>query len=322
MWANFMRFVPSGGVPLRDVAALAAITNLGGLERWGYVVVQPDPADQRAKPPRRDWVVQPTAAGQRAQHIWRPLTAEIERRWQDRFGADHIAALTGALRAVAGQTGLVLPPYLPVVGVHRADHGSWLAAGQAGSRGADADLPALLSHVLLAFAIDMERESPLTMVVGAGALRVLSGDPVRVADLPLRAGLSKEAISVALGLLERRGYALVEPDPAARRGKVARLTARGQQAQADYQRLVGAVELRWRDRFGAEHIAGLADALRGLFAEADGQQRIAAGLAPYPGGWRAHPPYLSQTEAMLANPAAALPHYPMVSHRGGYPDGS
>jgi hypothetical protein len=42
---------------------------------------------------------------------------------------------------------------------------------------------------------------------------------------------------------------------------------------------------------------------------------------PYPDGWRAHPPYLSQTEAMPAQ-AAALPHYPMVSHRGGYPDGS
>jgi hypothetical protein len=25
---------------------------------------------------------------------------------------------------------------------------------------------------------------------------------------------------------------------------------------------------------------------------------------------------------MLADPAATLPHYPMVSHRGGYPDGS
>jgi hypothetical protein len=134
--------------------------------------------------------------------------------------------------------------------------------------------------------------------------------------------LSKEAISVALGSLERGGYAVVEPDPAARRGKVARLTTRGPQAQQDHQRLIRTVEQRWRDRFGAEHIAGLAGVLRGLFADADGQQRIAAGLLPYPGGWRAHPPYLSQTEALLAAPAAALPHYPMVSHRGGYPDGS
>ena len=322
MWANFMRFIPPGGVPLRDVSALAAITNLAGLQRWGYVTVEPDPADGRAKPPRLDWVVRPTAAGERAQHIWRPLRDEIERRWRNRFGTGQISALTGSLRAVARQTGLVLPPYLPVVGVYPADHGTWLAAGRQAGRGVGPGLPALLSHVLLAFAIDVERESPLTMVVGSGALRVLARDPVRVADLPARAGLSKEAISMALGLLERRGYAVVEPDPAASRGKVARLTTRGRWAQQEYQRLVSAVEQRWRDRFGAEHIGALTDALHGLFADAGGQQRIAAGLVPYPGGWRAHPPYLSQTEARLANPAAALPYYPMVSHRGGFPDGS
>ena len=117
-------------MPLRDVSALAEITNLDGLERWGYVTVGPDPADGRAKPPRRDWVVHPTAAGQRAQHIWRPLTAEIERRWRDRFGADQITELTRALRAMADRTGLVLPPYLPVIGVYPSDHRDWLAAGQ------------------------------------------------------------------------------------------------------------------------------------------------------------------------------------------------
>jgi methyltransferase (TIGR00027 family) len=322
MWANFMRFIPAEGVPLRDVSALADITNLAGLQRWGYVTAGPDPAYTRAKVARRDWVVRPTPAGQRAQSIWRPLTAEIEQRWRDRFGAGQLSALTGSLRTLSRQTGLVLPPYLPVVGAQPSDHGPWLAAGRQAYRGVGPGLPALLSQVLLAFAIDVEHESPLTMVVGSGALRVLSPEPVRVADLPLRAGLSKEAVSVALGWLERAGYAVAEPEPAASRGKVARLTARGQQAQADYQRLVGAVEQRWRDRFGLAHVDGLADALRGLFAEADGQQRIAAGLTPYPDGWRAHPPYLSQTEATLANPAAALPHYPMVSHRGGFPDGS
>jgi methyltransferase (TIGR00027 family) len=322
MWANFMQFVTPSGVPLRNISALADITNLPGLQRWGYVTAGPDPADGQAKPPRRDWVVHPTAAGQRAQRIWRPLTTEIEQRWRDRFGADHLAALTAALRAVAGQTGLVLPPYLPVVGVYPSDHRTWLAAGQQASGAADAGLPALLSQVLLAFAIDVERESPLTMVVSSGTLRVLGTGPMRVADVPPRAGLSKEGISRALGLLERHGYAVVQPDPAASRGRVARLTAHGQRAKENFQRLVGAVEQAWRDRFGADRITALADALRGLFAEQDGQQRIAAGLVPYPGGWRAHPPYLSQTEAMLADPAAALPHYPMVSHRGGFPDGS
>lgn len=56
----------------------------------------------------------------------------------------------------------------------------------------------------------------------------------------------------------------------ASRGQVARLTARGQRAQADYQWLLGAVEQPWRDQFGAEHIDGLASALRGLFADGGG----------------------------------------------------
>jgi hypothetical protein len=46
-------------------------------------------------------------------------------------------------------------------------------------------------------------------------------------------------------------------------------------------------------------------------------------LSRLPGGWRARNPYLRQTTAVLDDPGAALPHYPMVVlHRGGWPDGS
>jgi hypothetical protein len=45
-------------------------------------------------------------------------------------------------------------------------------------------------------------------------------------------------------------------------------------------------------------------------------------LSRLPGGWRARNPYLRQTTAVLDDPGAALPHYPMVLHRGGWPDGS
>jgi len=38
---------------------------------------------------------------------------------------------------------------------------------------------------------------------------------------------------------------------------------------------------------------------------------IFAGLEPYPDNWRAS-----------IRPAGTLPWYPMVLHRGGYPDGS
>jgi hypothetical protein len=38
--------------------------------------------------------------------------------------------------------------------------------------------------------------------------------------------------------------------------------------------------------------------------------------------WRAHPPFLRQTTAVLNDPAGALHRYPMVLYRGGWPGGS
>src|SRR5262245_61759991 len=41
MWSNFMRLVPAGGVALCAVEANGRITNLGGLQRWGYIRIEP-----------------------------------------------------------------------------------------------------------------------------------------------------------------------------------------------------------------------------------------------------------------------------------------
>ena len=83
MWANFLRFLPSDGVPLRDVADLVPLTNLPGLERWGYVRVgcRPGPGDSRPSPPRQDAIVRPTRWGRLAQDICEPLAGVIEERW-------------------------------------------------------------------------------------------------------------------------------------------------------------------------------------------------------------------------------------------------
>src|SRR5690348_8962012 len=61
MWANLMRLVPSDGVALAAVAANGRITNLGGLQRWGYLSI--DSVNQ---------VVRPTPDGRRAQQVWAP----------------------------------------------------------------------------------------------------------------------------------------------------------------------------------------------------------------------------------------------------------
>ena len=176
------------------------------------------------------------------------------------------------------------------------------------------------------------RPGPAHQPRGPGALGVRhgrarsGGQPAGVAlrDVPRRAGISKEAVSVSAGWLERRGYAVNEPDPAGGRLRHVRLTPRGEQARGDYHRLADRIGDGWRAPSADGVVNGLTRALRALYAQPDGQEQplIGAGLVPYPDGWRAHPPYQRLTEAMIADPAGALPHYPMVTHRGGYPDGS
>jgi DNA-binding MarR family transcriptional regulator len=330
MWSNFMRFVAEEGVPVGELQALAGLSKeaidsqLTRMEKWwGYVAVEPDPADSRPKPPRRDWIVRPSSAGHRAQQVWRPLAGVIENRWQERFGEDEIGMLQSSLQALVSQLDVGLPRYLPMGGTAGGHLEGQVPAGAEDDIASRLDLSVLLARALLAFTIDFERESALSLAISANALRVLTAEGVRLRDIPRRAAVSKEAISVQLGILEGDGSAVVEPDPAGSRAKLARLTPKGVQAQVAYLRLLGLIEERWQARFGPENIRTLRDGLEGLFGESEeGRPRLAQGLEPYPDGWRAHQPYLAQTTAMTRDPSAALPHYPVVSHCGGFPDGS
>jgi hypothetical protein len=192
MWAKFMQFVGVDAVPLREIDDLARLTNLAGLERWGYITVRPDPADPRPAPPRRDWIVRPTRAGRRAQEVWEPLAGVIEGRWRDRFGAQAITTVRDALQALLARVGGELPRYLPVL-----SHGMFAEVANFRPRppavggAAGPDLSVLLSQVLLTFTLDFERESALSLPICANALRVLTERGVRVRDLPRLTGVSK-----------------------------------------------------------------------------------------------------------------------------------
>ena len=93
-----------------------------------------------------------------------------------------------------------------------------------------------------------------------------------------------------------------------------RLTALGREAQD--ARRSGCIA---RSSTHGRRPAALRAALAGVLERPD---LLVLELRPHPGGWRGTKPYLAQTESMLEDPAATLPHYPMVLHRGGWPDGS
>jgi hypothetical protein len=148
--------------------------------------------------------------------------------------------------------------------------------------------------------------------MSANLLRLPGKEGVRVRDLPRLAGVSKEAIAMSQSFLKKHGYAVEEPEAPGSRVKVLVLTAKGQQGQNAYRHLVWAIEERWQARFGNEAMRGLRESLEQLVGEPTAQlSPLFRGLKPYPDGWRASVPS-----------ADRLPYYPMVLHRGGFPDGS
>jgi methyltransferase (TIGR00027 family) len=315
MFENCLRFVTDQPITVHELETLARTgTNLDGMRRWGYLTIDGTAQKMHQSRPGPGAVLRATARGLRARETWLPLPALIEERWRERFGAEPIGQLRRSLEAIAARLDPGLPDCLPIL------------VQVLFSRGPDPSLPprpeppdvatlplsALLSRVLLAFALDYEAESATSLAVGANLLRVLRADGTRIRDLPPQTGISKEATAWARGVLLRARLAVEEPDPAANRGQVARLTPAGLRAQHLYRELLGTMEERWTRRFGSDTIGALRQPLEALATAAEGQPPpLFQALEPYPDNWRAS-----------VRPPRTLPHYPMVLHRGGYPDGS
>jgi hypothetical protein len=115
-----------------------------------------------------------------------------------------------------------------------------------------------------------------------------------------------------MGIVRKSRVAVIENNPEGGPFKVARLTAKGLEVRQAYLQRLAEIEERWVTRFGAAPIA----CFRAFLEELAGQGPALSsprfkGLEPYADGWRA------SVRKLLT-----LPHFPMVLHRDGYPDGS
>jgi hypothetical protein len=334
VWANLLRFV-SEGVTVRDLAAHALAPEnhikfeLGCLERWGFVVLPPNPSGElrdgwgSGRGIRADWIVRLTSKGLTASEIWPPLFSEIEQRWETRFGKHEISRLRKTLQAVADKLDIELPDALPGAWVETWEFPPRVKRGKA-----SLSLPTLLSRLLLTFRIEFDRESPVPLVHAANTLRVLGEKPIRGAEIPRLTGGSPETSAIGWQI---KPHVVIAPDPNAKRGKVVRLSARGLKAQQAYHRLIGEIEKRWEERFGKETVVLLRELVQGLF------ERLSEGLVAPTGTVRAgdQAPALgrrdvgaaarqrmrdlvAQTEAFVRDPAGTLPHYPAWDMNRGF----
>jgi len=327
MWLNCMRYVGAEPIPLGEVARLARTgTNLDGMRRWGYISVDPGPGSPRYKSRRDDLVLRATERGLHARGVWQPLTAVIEQRWRERFGAAEIDRLRAALQQLTTRFGPSLPDCLPILGFGlysrgkgpREDHyqDAESAYERSGGPGVREDvaalaLPWLLARTLLALAVDYERESRISLAIAANLLRLLDERGVPVRDLPVLSGVSKEALAMATGFTGRADVTRMIADPATGRSKIVQLTPKGTVVKDRYGDRLESIEDRWRQRFGVDVVTDLRSCLERLSGVGGPGSPLFAGLEPAPGNWRAD-----------VRAPQTLPHFPMVLHRGGYPDGS
>lgn len=300
LWTNGLRHIDDDGITLGELRSRArAACNIGGLERWGWITVGTPGSRREGYGTSRhlvgDTVLRLSPAGVRASELWPRAVAEVEERWRERFGDEHVTELHAALTDVVTPMPWSPPEVSPADGFRTHIVDSDLNEP-------DPPLVALAGMVLAGRTIAHERESAVSLPLAANFLRVIGEDVVRLRDLPAMAGVSKEAVAMAVGFLTRTGRAVAGPE------RSLHLTPEGLDALADY-----------REGSATPVCDRLRAVLDAVLARADA---LAEGLEPPEGCWRGERPYLTQTRRFLSDPKAALPWQPMVLHRGSWPDGS
>jgi hypothetical protein len=361
VWANLMRFladhrpVAVAELAERALCPLSRVrAQIGCFERWRFVMFErgtnPDETRSRkatlwkshmqrregwgsGRSIRAEWrIVLTPYKGDRAVQIWTPLIAQIEERWQQRFGTAAVGRLRASLEAVVAQIPVELPHGVPVGLLVPEAHNYPPRVSKSTQ---ELSLPALLSQALLAFANDFEREAGVSLALCANAIRVLGREPVRAAEIPRLTGSSPETSGLGWQLAP---FVSVEPAPAGARGKVVRLSPCGLEARQKYHMLVDAIELEWQDQYGKRAVGNLRQALVEIREQRDGDRwRLSTGLVPPAGVARAGVAksglgrlevdatarkrcrdLVAQSDAFVRDPLGTLPHYPLWDMNRGF----
>src|SRR3712207_6749497 len=102
-----------------------------------------------------------------------------------------------------------------------------------------------------------ERGHPEIRAVHGNVLAFLDAEGTQVSELARRAQITKQSMAELVAHLERHGYVERIPDPADRRARLVRATARGRTVYADVREIVRDIEAEWTARLGARKMREL-----------------------------------------------------------------
>jgi hypothetical protein len=296
-WANLLRFVPPKGISLEDLRGRPGVPErpLGGKNpgviRWGYVTLA-------------GGVVRPTSQLRKASETIFPLLPDlVETKWADHLGARKVDQLKEVLGELLCQVDQELPHYLPQVDNLMCTR--WSRSAARAEAIGDLKLVDRLAQALLLYTLEHESASEIPLTMAANLVRVIDDEGTPKADLVRRSGISKEAMAFLTGWRQ-------QPRLTVESARTLMLTDAGCSAKSDYETLVRTIEHLWAKRFGGDVARRLRSALEQVVVDGMLVRSPLARLVKAPEGcWRS-----------WVKTAETLPHFPMILHRGGYPDGS
>ena len=139
------------------------------------------------------------------------------------------------------------------------------------ARGAPENLAILLREPFRAMTAELHRRlaaegHPEVRPAHGSVLQFLDDDGTRVSALAERAQMTKQSMAELVAHLERHGYVERVPDPADRRAKLVRATARGEEVYAIARDVMAEVTARATERLGARRMRELRALLEELNA--------------------------------------------------------
>ena len=97
-------------------------------------------------------------------------------------------------------------------------------------------------------------------------LQMIPPQGIRITDLALLAGMTKQALGEFVDWLEQAGFVASGRDPADGRVRLVTRTERGDVAAGTAQAAIEAVEQAWREQLGAERYEAMKQAMREIGA--------------------------------------------------------
>ena len=299
VWANALRAIDAEGTEQRELGRRAVISKrvaevvVSRLERRGRVSVEAKSVPGRRGKAR---IVHLTRDGMAARNAAARLVDTVQEDWRQRFGNDGIVQLREALSWVVDRLPVELPYYVtgygagdpsvtggdyvledpgpPRIPAHGQD---WpVVIREPGSTAADLPMPALLSQVLGAFAIDYERERLGHLSAVSNFLRFVGDDGVTLERAQVLGGVSGNGKT----LHERHVDVVVEPGRPSDMRRRVYLTPKGRRMRDAYPHLVGEIERGWCEEYG-DAVPAMRSALNAMNEQFEGD------LPDYPdtNGW-------------------------------------